>query len=222
MFQVFWSMLLRLGVGLLAIIVYMNLLGRMQLAPQSAVDQIGNYILGGILGGIIYNLDLEFYKFFMAIIIWTSLMLFITYLTNRNLESKRMIKGNPILLMENNEFLTEEFKKNKIHLDDILSRLHQTGVYTMENVYTIWLEPNGQLTVIQKDEKHVAWVLIEDGEVNKLDLFRLKKDEDWLLGKLKDLGIDSIEDVFYGEYLNGDLIVYGYNKKESPIAKITS
>lgn len=83
-------MTLRLAIGLLALIIYMNLLGRMQLSPQSAVDQIGNYILGGILGGIIYNLDLEFYKFFMAIIIWTSLMLLVNFITKKIFVQKEL------------------------------------------------------------------------------------------------------------------------------------
>lgn len=90
MFSIFIKMTLRLAIGLLALIIYMNLLGRMQLSPQSAVDQIGNYILGGILGGIIYNLDLEFYKFFMAIIIWTSLMLLVNFITQKIFVQKEL------------------------------------------------------------------------------------------------------------------------------------
>ena len=108
--EVFFNMVLRLGIGFMALVVYMNLLGRMQLAPQSSIDQIGNYILGGILGGIIYNLDLEFYKFFMAIIIWTAMMLVVTFITQRSLRAKRVIKGKPTLLMENNIFLIDEFR----------------------------------------------------------------------------------------------------------------
>lgn len=211
MLGIFWEMLLRLGVGLLALIVYMNLLGRMQLAPQSAVDQIGNYILGGILGGIIYNLDLEFYKFFIAIIIWTGLMLIISYISGRNLKAKRVIKGKPSLLMEDGIFRSQEFSRNKINLDDIISKVHQNGVHSLTEVRTIWLEPNGQLTIVLKSDKNIGWVLIEDGHVNHLDLYRLKKDEDWLLRKLRDRGYSSFEEIFYGEYLNGDLVLYDYS-----------
>ena len=210
MISVFMKMTLRLAIGLLAVIVYMNLLGRMQLAPQSGVDQIGNYILGGILGGIIYNLDLEFYKFFMAVIIWTSLMLLVNFVTQKNLKVKRAIKGYPTLLMESNEFLTDEFRKNKVNLDDIMSRLHQKGIHSITEVRTIWLEPNGQLTTIMKDDDNTGWVLIEDGEINHLDLYRLNKSKDWLEEKIKSQGFDSIDDVFYGEYLNGELILYKY------------
>lgn len=209
--EVFLKMLIRLSVGLLSLMLYMNLLGRMQLSPQSALDQIGNYILGGILGGIIYNLDLEFYKFFMAIIIWTGLMLFVTYITQNNLKAKRVIKGKPILLMEDNKFNTEEFDENKINIDELISNLHQKGIFTISEIDTIWLEPNGELTIIKIDEEDIAWVLIEDGEINEIDLSRLKKDEEWLKIHIKNYGYTDIEDIFYAEYLNGKFIIQGYN-----------
>ena len=211
MFNIFLKMLLRLGVGLLALIIYMNLLGRMQLAPQSAVDQIGNYILGGILGGIIYNLDLEFYKFFMAIIIWTCLMLIISYISSKNLNAKRMIKGKPTLLMENGLFLSGAFSKNKINLDDILSKVHQNGIHSLTEIKTIWLEPNGQLTIVLKSDENIGWVLIEDGHINYIDLHRLNKTDTWLLSKIKDQGYSNISDIFYAEYLNGNIILYEYD-----------
>lgn len=91
-----------------------------------------------------------------------------------------------------------------------MSRLHQKGIHSITEVRTIWLEPNGQLTTIMKDDDNTGWVLIEDGEINHLDLYRLNKSKDWLEEKIKSQGFDSIDDVFYGEYLNGELILYKY------------
>ena len=44
-----------LAIGLLAIILQINLMGKGNLAPTSALDQLQNYVLGGIIGAIIYN-----------------------------------------------------------------------------------------------------------------------------------------------------------------------
>lgn len=46
MTQIFFRMLIRLSIGLFSLIIYMKILGKMQLAPQSILDQIGNYVLG--------------------------------------------------------------------------------------------------------------------------------------------------------------------------------
>ena len=45
----------KLAIGLLAIILQINLMGKGNLAPTSALDQLQNYVLGGIIGAIIYN-----------------------------------------------------------------------------------------------------------------------------------------------------------------------
>lgn len=43
----------KLGIGLLVIIFQINIMGKGNLAPTSALDQVQNYVLGGIIGGII-------------------------------------------------------------------------------------------------------------------------------------------------------------------------
>ena len=43
----------KLGLGLLVIIFQINIMGKGNLAPASALDQVQNYVLGGIIGGVI-------------------------------------------------------------------------------------------------------------------------------------------------------------------------
>ena len=42
----------KLAIGLLAIILQINLMGKGNLAPTSALDQLQNYVLGGIIGEV--------------------------------------------------------------------------------------------------------------------------------------------------------------------------
>jgi len=43
---------IKLTIGFTALLIYMNINGKGQLAPVTATDQIGNYVLGGIIGGV--------------------------------------------------------------------------------------------------------------------------------------------------------------------------
>ena len=54
-------MLGKLALGLLCLILQINLLGKGNLAPNSATDQVQNYVLGGIIGGVIYNMPSRFW-----------------------------------------------------------------------------------------------------------------------------------------------------------------
>ena len=45
----------KLLIGFLALIMIINVTGKGNLAPSTASDQVQNYVLGGIIGGVIYN-----------------------------------------------------------------------------------------------------------------------------------------------------------------------
>ena len=46
---------IKLLIGFFAMVTTINLSGKGNLAPSSASDQIVNYVLGGIIGGVIYS-----------------------------------------------------------------------------------------------------------------------------------------------------------------------
>ena len=46
---------LKFLLGLLSMVMVINFTGKGNLAPTSAMEQIMNYVLGGIIGGVIYS-----------------------------------------------------------------------------------------------------------------------------------------------------------------------
>lgn len=52
--QLYTPVIIKLALGFLCIIFQINILGKSNLAPSSAMDQVQNYVLGGIIGGVIY------------------------------------------------------------------------------------------------------------------------------------------------------------------------
>ena len=65
----------KLLVGFLALIAVINLSGKSNLAPKSASDQIQNYVLGGIIGGVIYNNAIGIVQYLIILLIWLLLVL---------------------------------------------------------------------------------------------------------------------------------------------------
>ena len=46
---------IKLAMGIIGLVLQINLMGKGNLAPTSAMDQVQNYVLGGIIGGVIYS-----------------------------------------------------------------------------------------------------------------------------------------------------------------------
>ena len=79
---------IKLTIGFICLIIIINLSGKGQLAPLSAMDQVGNYVLGGIIGGVIYNPDITVLQFVIVLLIW-GLLIFVTrFIKNHNAEAK--------------------------------------------------------------------------------------------------------------------------------------
>ena len=49
------NVFLKLLLGLVSLVLIINKSGKGNLAPSTPMDQVQNYVLGGIIGGVIYN-----------------------------------------------------------------------------------------------------------------------------------------------------------------------
>ena len=65
---IYFMVLVKLALGLLCLVLQINLLGKGNLAPNSATDQVQNYVLGGIIGGVIYNDSISVLEFILVLI----------------------------------------------------------------------------------------------------------------------------------------------------------
>ena len=74
----------KLILGLLALVLVINLTGKGNLAPASASDQVQNYVLGGIVGGVIYNTDISIPVFMLILAIWFAAVLSLRWLKKHN------------------------------------------------------------------------------------------------------------------------------------------
>ncbi|UZD36037.1 hypothetical protein OLG90_10145 [Capnocytophaga ochracea] len=60
---------LKLLLGLLALALIINKSDKGNLAPSSAMDQVQNYVLGGIIGGVIYSPSVSIFQFAIVLAI---------------------------------------------------------------------------------------------------------------------------------------------------------
>ena len=85
----------KLVLGLLALITVINLTGKGNLAPTTAMEQIQNYVLGGIIGGVIYSKDLHVFQFGIVLTIWFLLVFGLRRFKSKNQFLHRILDGTP-------------------------------------------------------------------------------------------------------------------------------
>lgn len=209
---VYIPIIIKLGLGILCLIVQINLMGKGNLSPSSAMDQVQNYVLGGIIGGVIYNESITVLQFILVLVIWTLLVLVLKFSKENNRLVKRIIDGKPITLIHNGNVNVNECLRNGISANDLMFKLRANGIYEVEQLKRVVLEQNGQLTIIQSGDENIRYPIIVDGLANHDLLEIINKDSEWLEDEVINKGFRKVSDVYLGEYLSGRLNLYGYEK----------
>ena len=204
--------IIKFVLGMLCLILQINLLGKGNLAPTSAIDQVQNYVLGGIIGGIIYNSDISVLEFIMVLLIWTLIVFLVKFAKDHNAWVRRIIDGRPQILIQNGQLLVENCMRAGITANDLMFRLRGHGIYDLSKVKSGILEQNGQLVIIENDEDNVRFPLINDGQINVDVMELIHHDEQWVYEQIHKAGYNGIEDIYLGEYINGNLILIPYPK----------
>lgn len=205
--------IIKFVLGLLVFILQINLTGKGNLAPSTALDAVQNYVLGGIIGGVIYNENITILQFVMVLIVWTIIVLTLKFFKDHNRFIRNIIDGQPVTLIKNGKIRVEECLKHGISANDLMFKLRNKEIYEVAKVKSGILEQNGQLTVIEfSDKDHVRYPLISDGQLNVDVLELINQDEEWLIGKLNKIGYKDLSEIYITEYVNGDLRIVSYPK----------
>lgn len=209
--NLFLLVAIKLLIGFLALITIINISGKGNLAPNSASDQVQNYVLGGIIGGVIYNNSIKIIEFIAILCIWCALVLGLKWLKQHVVKVKQIIDGKALIIIDEGKINIENCRKVGLSAHDISFKLRTNNVYSIKDVKRAIVEQNGQLIIIHYGEENPKFPLITDGHLQTDILEVIGKDEDWLIEEIKKQGLEKYSDVFLGEYVDGKLILAPYN-----------
>lgn len=197
---------LKFIIGFTIVILHLNISGKTQLSQMTPVDFIGNFILGGIIGGVVYSDSIPLAQYVIVLLIGVSLISLLNVLTKHIQVIRTFAMGDPIPIIKNGEFLMENIqsKRNKIDILNVSSQLHAKGINSFQKIAYAQIEPNGQLTTICKGTEMPSVILMKDGKPYTSALEEIEKDEDWLNNKIAKAGI-AADDIFLAEFFDGEI-----------------
>ena len=201
---------IKLALGLLSLVFVINVSGKGNLAPASASDQVQNYVLGGIIGGVIYNPSISILQFINILLIWVILVLTQKWLKTNNMFLKKMVDGEPTTVIKRGKINVETTRKSGLSANDLAFKLRSQGIYSIKNVKRAVIEQNGQLIVVLTGDENPKYPIITDGKVQINSLESMDKTEEWLMSTLKEMGYKDIKNIFLAEYDKGQLHIVEY------------
>ena len=206
----YMEILIKLALGLFSLVFVINVTGKGNLAPNSATDQIQNYVLGGIIGGVIYNSSISILQYAVILMMWTILVLTLKWLSNNVHFVKRLIDGKPTLLIKNGQIDPEACRSVGLSAAEVALKLRSQGIFQMKQVKCAVQEQNGQLIVVQMGDENPKYPVVTDGVIQVDVLESIGRNEEWLLDNLSKQGHDNVANIFIAEYDKGAVTVVTY------------
>ena len=206
----YMEILIKLALGLFSLVFVINVTGKGNLAPNSATDQIQNYVLGGIIGGVIYNSSISILQYAVILMMWTILVLTLKWLNNNVRFVKRLIDGKPTLLIKNGQIDPEACRSVGLSAAEVALKLRSQGIFQMKQVKCAVQEQNGQLIVVQMGDENPKYPVVTDGVIQVDVLEYIDRSEEWLLDNLSKQGHDNVANIFIAEYDKGVVSVVTY------------
>ena len=206
----FITIAIKLALGLISLVFVINVTGKGNLAPSSAVDQVQNFVLGGILGGIIYNSSISILQYVVILIIWTILILLLKWLNTNVLVIKQLIDGKPVIIIKNGKLDPEACRSKGLSAADVALKLRSQGIFQLKDVKRAVIEQNGQFIIVRMGDENPKYPIITDGVIQTEILDTIGKSEEWLMEELQKEGYDNVADIFIAEYDKGQINVVTY------------
>ena len=206
----FITIAIKLALGLVSLVFVINVTGKGNLAPSSAVDQVQNFVLGGIIGGVIYNSSITILQYAVILIIWTILILSLKWLNTNVSFIKHHIDGKPTIIIKNGKLNPEACRSKGLSASDVALKLRSQGIFQLKEVKRAVIEQNGQLIVVRIGDENPKYPIITDGVVQVEILEYIGKTEEWLIAELNKKGFENVDDIFIAEYDKGEINVVTY------------
>ena len=191
----------KLLIGVTLIVLHLRLTGKQQTVQLTPIDFIGNFILGGIIGGVIYNQAFSFAEYISFLLVTFGIISGLNYLTSKFMSTRSLVMGKAYTIIEGGRFTQDALDSTDHKLDPVefLAELRGMGIFSLSDISLVQREANGSLTVRRKGEGGVNYVLVSSGQVVTDNLELAGHSEEWLRGELEQAGITDLVDLFLVE-----------------------
>ena len=197
--QPYISITLKLVTGMIGILAFLRITGKAQMAQITPLDTVSAFVIGALVGGVLYNPDMSMLHIIFALIVWTGFNMLVRF-AMRSAYMRHLIKGKSDFLVKKGIINFGNFKRNSLEMEQFRMLLRQKGIFSMFDVEDVLFETNGAVTVLPTGKTADSFLIVNNGEFVESGLAGSKKSKEWALYHIKRNGFNSPSELFCMEW----------------------
>ena len=205
--QPYIGITLKLVTGMIGILTFLRITGKAQIAQITPLDTVSAFVIGALVGGVLYNPDMSMWHILFALAVWTAFNMLVRF-AMRSARLRHFIKGESVFLVKNGVINFRNFKRNSLEMEQFRLLLRQKGIFSMFEVEDVLFESNGAVTVLPTGKASESFLLVNNGEFVKSGLTQSGRSQTWPLRVIKKNGFNSPAELFCMEWTPGKGIYF--------------
>lgn len=206
----FFRVFITAPISLIVLFLLAKLMGNKQMSELNMFDYINGITIGSIAAELATGEFTDIYDGVMAMVIYSLVAILLTVISQKSLFLRRFITGKSIIIFNNGKFYNKNLCTAKIDINEILTMCRTKGYFNFDEIQTIILESNGQLSILPKDKNRpltpddmkitvmqsgIEAMVVQDGKILEKNLSATGNNKEWLKKELKKQHTD-IKDIF--------------------------
>lgn len=194
------------------VLLITRIIGKTQIAQLNVTDFVNAIVLGSIAAVLATDIRENGWYYAFGLLVFGTLTFGTEYLSLKYRPARKLLEGEPTVVIHNGKILENNMKKMTYSMDDLTMQLREKNIFNMSDVEFAVLEPNGSLSVLPKSPKQPVTLedmklpgkyqglsseLIVDGVVIYQNLRQNNLSKDWLDQQLKNQNIYDVREVAF-------------------------
>lgn len=184
---------------MIGILAFLRITGKAQMAQITPLDTVSAFVIGALVGGVLYNPDMSMLHIIFALIVWTGFNMLVRF-AMRSAYMRHLIKGKSDFLVKKGIINFGNFKRNSLEMEQFRMLLRQKGIFSMFDVEDVLFETNGAVTVLPTGKMADSFLIVNNGEFVESGLAGSEKSKEWALYHIKRNGFSSPSELFCMEW----------------------
>jgi uncharacterized membrane protein YcaP (DUF421 family) len=145
------DIVVRAAVIFLAVYAVTRLVGRRELGMNEPFDLILLVVIGDLIQQGVTQSDYSVTGTVLALSTFVLLTVALSYMSFRGTRVRKVLEGQPLVLVENGKPIEDNLKSQRLVIDEILSEARIQQVAFLKDIRWAILETNGSISIVPKN-----------------------------------------------------------------------